>query len=139
MIHRRTFLGAGAAAIGASCRAPARRDKRPNVLFVLTDDQRWDCLSCAGHPFLKTPNIDRIAGEGAYFNNSFVTLSLCSPSRASFLTGKYAHTTGVKYNSNDMAPISHQLDTWFIHLHDAGYETGMSGKLHMGVDSTTRP
>src|SRR3989440_9595386 len=95
--------------------APSRalaQTTRPNILFIVTDDQRWDCLSCAGHPFLKTPNIDRIASEGAYFENMFVSIPLCSPSRACFLTGKYSHTNGVINNSNAMAPISFTLDTW---------------------------
>jgi arylsulfatase A-like enzyme len=112
---------------------------KPNILFVLTDDQRWDSLGCAGHPFLKTPNIDRIAKEGAYFKNAFVTLPLCSPSRASFLTGKYAHTHGIKGNGNDGGPISHQLDTYPMHLQKAGYETAAIGKLHMGNDDSPRP
>ena len=112
---------------------------RPNIVFIITDDQRWDSLSCAGHPFLKTPNIDRIAKEGAYFNNMFVTQPLCSPSRAAFLTGKYNHANGVINNTQAMGPISHTLDTYAIHLHDAGYETAMIGKLHMGVDDTPRP
>jgi N-acetylglucosamine-6-sulfatase len=112
---------------------------RPNIVFILTDDQRWDCLSVAGHPFLKTPNIDRIANEGAYFNNSFVTLPLCSPSRASFLTGKYNHTNGIVANTAAMGPLSHKLDTYPMHLQKAGYETGMIGKLHMGVDDSPRP
>ena len=56
-----------------------RAAERPNIVFIITDDQRWDCLSAAGHPFLKTPNIDRIAREGAYVENAFVTLPLCSP------------------------------------------------------------
>ena len=132
MIHRRTFLGAGAAAIGASCRAPARRDKRPNVLFVLTDDQRWDCMSCAGHPFLKTPHIDRIANEGARFANAFVTTSLCSPSRASFLSGLYAHTHRVVNNFTD---YPQDLPSYPRQLKAAGYETAYIGKWHMGEQS----
>jgi N-acetylglucosamine-6-sulfatase len=88
---------------------------------------------------LKTPNIDRIANEGAYFNNMFVTLPLCSPSRAAFLTGKYNHANGVINNTAAMGPISHRLDTYAMHLRDAGYETAMIGKLHMGVDDTPRP
>ena len=60
---------------------------RPNVVFVITDDQRWDAMGCAGHPFIKTPNMDRIAREGAMFTNAFVTTPLCSPARSSFLTG----------------------------------------------------
>ena len=75
--------------------APA---KRPNVLIILTDDQRADCLSIAGHPHLKTPNIDRLGKEGVYFKNAFCTTSLCSPSRASILSGVYAHRHGVVNN-----------------------------------------
>ena len=122
-----------------TCGLVARAADRPNIVFILTDDQRWDCLSAAGHPFLKTPNIDRIANEGAYFNNSFVSIPLCSPSRACFLTGKYSHTNGVIANTAAMAPISHKLDTFYMHLHDAGYETAMIGKLHMGNDDSPRP
>jgi N-acetylglucosamine-6-sulfatase len=117
----------------------ARAADRPNLVFILTDDQRWDCLSAAGHPFVKTPNIDRIAAEGAYFNNAFVTIPLCSPSRACFLTGKYSHSNGVINNTNAMAPISHTLDTFYTHLRDGGYETAMIGKLHMGLDDSPRP
>jgi len=63
--------------------APARK---PNIIFILSDDHRWDHMSCMGHPFLETPNLDRIAREGTLCENAFVTSSLCSPSRASFLT-----------------------------------------------------
>lgn len=76
------------------CAAP----KRPNILFILTDDQRWDALGLAGHPHLKTPHMDRIGTEGVYFRNAFCTTSLCSPSRASILSGLYAHAHGVKDN-----------------------------------------
>ena len=71
---------------------------RPNVLFILTDDQRADAMGCAGHPFLKTPNIDRLAAEGVRFRNAFCTTSLCSPSRASILSGLYAHSHKVRDN-----------------------------------------
>src|SRR4051812_24042445 len=81
---------------------------RPNIVFIMTDDQRWDALSIAGHPFLKTPNIDRLGYEGAYFRNYFVTLPLCSPSRASILTGRYAHANGIRDN-RDHSAESHQL------------------------------
>ena len=75
--------------------------KRPNVVFILTDDQRADALSCMGHRHLKTPKIDRLADEGALFRNHFCTTSLCSPSRASILGGLYAHTHGVVNNFTD--------------------------------------
>src|SRR5947208_574190 len=85
---------------------------RPNVIFILMDDMRWDCMSCAGHPFIKTPNIDRIAHEGAMFRNYFVTLPLCSPSRATLLTGQYAHKNGVTDNVTDHGALSHELMTY---------------------------
>jgi arylsulfatase A-like enzyme len=71
---------------------------RPNVLFILTDDQRADALSCMGHAYLKTPHIDQLASEGLLFRNHYCTTSLCSPSRASILSGLYAHAHGVVNN-----------------------------------------
>lgn len=113
-------------------------DSRPNIVFILVDDLRWDELGCAGHPFVKTPNIDRIAGEGARFRNAFLTTPLCSPSRASFLTGQYAHTHGITDNVNRSA-ASHKLVTFPLLLHQSGYETAFIGKWHMGNDDTPRP
>ena len=113
--------------------------QRPNIVVIQTDDQRWDALSCAGHPFLKTPNIDRLAKEGAMFQNAFVTTPLCSPSRASFLTGRYAHAHGIIGNGPDGAEISHRLRTWPAMLRESGYETAYVGKLHMGNDPSPRP
>src|SRR5438093_12442788 len=84
---------------------------RPNIVFILMDDLRWDELGCVGHPFLKTPHIDRLAREGALFKNAFATTPLCSPSRASFLTGLYPHTHGVRDNTNNDAR-SHTLTTF---------------------------
>ena len=111
---------------------PRNADSRPNVVFVLTDDQRWDQLGCEGHPFLKTPNCDRLAAEGARFANMFVTTSLCSPSRASFLSGLYAHSHGVVNNFTDY-PVD--LPSFPRTLQAAGYETAYIGKWHMGEQS----
>ena len=83
----------------------------PNVVFVLVDDLRWDELGAAGHPTVRTPHIDRLANEGALFRNAFVTTPLCSPSRASFLTGQYARTHGIVDNTNRSA-ASHRLNTF---------------------------
>src|SRR6202790_5314512 len=131
-LSRREALGAMAAPLLANDEA------RPNFLFILIDDLRYNALGCLGHPFVKTPNIDRIAREGATFSNAFVTPPLCSPSRASFLTGRYVRSHKVLGNG-DSAAISHQLITWPRLLHDAGYETGYAGKWHMGTDDTPRP
>jgi N-acetylglucosamine-6-sulfatase len=105
---------------------------RPNVLFILCDDIRWNAMSCAGHPTLRTPNIDRIANEGVRFANMFCTTSLCSPSRASILTGLYAHTHGVRDNFTELPPA---LTHWPMRLRQSGYETAYLGKWHMGEDN----
>src|SRR5262245_50984324 len=113
-------------------------DSRPNIVFILVDDLRWDELGCAGHPYIKTPNIDRIAREGAMFRNAFMTTPLCSPSRASFLTGQYAHTNGITDNV-DRSTDSHKLVTFPLLLRQSGYETAFIGKWHMGNDERPRP
>jgi arylsulfatase A-like enzyme len=109
-------------------RRAAAEASRPNILFILTDDHRWDAMSCMGHPFIRTPHLDRIAGEGILFENAFVTTSLCSPSRASFLTGQYAHTHGITTNHT---PWKDHHVTFLEHLKQAGYDTAFIGKWHM--------
>lgn len=109
--------------------------KQPNVVFVLTDDQRSDALSCMGNPHLQTPNIDRLAAEGALFKNHFCTTSLCSPSRASILGGLYAHTHGVVNNFTDYPK---ELPTFPRQLQKAGYQTAYIGKWHMGEDDDSK-
>ncbi|HEX2444032.1 MAG TPA: sulfatase [Vicinamibacterales bacterium] len=106
------------------------------MVFVLVDDLRWDEVRAAGHPFVETPNVDRLAREGARFLNAFATTPLCSPSRASFLTGQYAHTNGIIDNTSRP---SHQLQTFPRELQRAGYRTAFFGKWHMGNDDSPRP
>lgn len=110
----------------------------PNIVFILLDDVRWDDVGYAGHPFVKTPHIDRIASEGVRFDNAFAATPLCSPNRASILTGQYAHTHGVTDNV-DRSALTHKLNTFPRMLNQAGYETAFVGKWHMGVDDTRRP
>jgi len=151
-LNRREFLrdlgGAAAAALGAaawpraSAAAKGRRpfgeaQDRPNILFILTDDQRHCAMGCAGHPFVKTPNMDRLAAEGVRLRNAFVTTSLCSPSRASFLTGCYAHTHGVFTNGS--GDLDRSRTTFPMLLRGAGYETAFIGKWHMGSNASPRP
>jgi N-acetylglucosamine-6-sulfatase len=133
MLTRREFLAGSAAPLLGAAPRP-----RPNIVFVLVDDLRWDALGIAGHPFVKTPHIDRLGREGAYFENAFVTTPLCSPARGSFLTGQYVHTHGVKGNG-DSSALSRKLVTSAMHLQKAGYETAFIGKWHMGNDSGPRP
>ena len=88
---------------------PEQPPRRPNILFILLDDLRWNALGYAGHPYVKTPNIDRIAREGVNFRNAFCTTSLCSPSRASLLSGLYAHKHGVTNNFTEYPEQFHPL------------------------------
>ena len=113
-----------------------RGSRRPNVVVVLVDDMRWDDFGAAGHPFIETPNIDRLAREGIRFVNAFATTPLCSPSRACFLTGQYAHTNGIVDNT---ARSSDHLAVFPSSLRGAGYRTAFFGKWHMGNDDSPRP
>lgn len=137
--RRRFLLGAGATAAAlpfANLSRVFADDTRPNFLFILTDDQRYDSLSSLGHPFAKTPNIDRICKEGGKFANAFVTTSLCSPSRASFLTGRYASSHGVPNNCTKFDP---KVPTFGSMLQGAGYDTAFMGKWHMATDGSPQP
>ena len=110
----------------------------PNIVVVLVDDLRWDELGCTGHPFVRTPNIDRIASEGVRFRNAFCTTPLCSPVRACLLTGLHTHHHGILDNT-DRSEQSHQLKTFPLALQQSGYTTAYVGKWHMGNDDTARP
>lgn len=122
---QRLVLGAGGLALTAAAA------DHPNIVFILTDDQRWDSLSCAGNPVLKTPNIDRLAEQGTLFSNAFVTTSICMVSRASILTGQYARRHGI----NDFFATlseSQRDQTYPVLMRKAGYYTGFIGKWGIG-------
>jgi len=123
---RRTLLSAAPATL------LAQQTKKRNIVFILADDHRWDFLSCMGHPWVKTPNIDRLAARGVLCENAFVTSSLCSPSRASILTGVYPHTHKVQDNFTE---LNAALPTFPALLQKQGYKTAFMGKWHMGGGS----
>jgi arylsulfatase A-like enzyme len=149
-MDRRSFLktcgaaGLGALAVPHLARAGAfLRPRRPNILFIYTDDQRYDALGIVQReqgergrfPWLETPNLDRLAAGGMRFREAFVVNALCSPSRACTLTGTYSHVNGVKDNFTALPEHNVTIGTL---LQQAGYVTGYFGKWHMDKQ-TTRP
>lgn len=137
-ISRRDFLSktlCGSLAAGtllSGCRYEKQlTGKRPNIIFILTDDQRWDTLGCMGNPIIKTPTIDNMAKDGVLFTNAFVTTSICMTSRASILTGQYArrHQINDFYQNMTAAALS---QTYPMLLRSAGYRTGFVGKYGIG-------
>lgn len=139
---RIAILFASAVLLLAVCVHAAER--KPNFLFVYTDDQRWDAMGVVQReqgtksrfPWLQTPNMDRIAAEGVRFRNAFVTMPLCAPSRAAFLTGRYNHANGV---ANNHTPFPETNVTHASLLSSAGYATAYIGKWHMGGQRGQRP
>ena len=106
------------------------QNKRPNIVIIVSDDHAYQTISAYGNKFVETPNIDRIANEGAIFNNTFVTNSICGPSRATILTGKYSHKNGFKDNATSR--FDHGQDLFVKRLQESGYKTAWIGKQHLG-------
>jgi len=141
-INRRNFIksiGAGTAAIAFpalllnGCKTYGLRTnkKPPNIIFLLTDDQRWDSLGCMGNQIIKTPNIDDLAKKGTLFKNAFVTTSICMVSRASFLTGQYSCRHKVNDFHTNLSPEAF-AETYPAILKKSGYKTGFVGKYGIG-------
>ncbi len=101
--------------------------RKPHILILMTDQQRGDCLGCAGHPVLRTPNMDRIAAEGVRFASAVTTCPVSMPARASFVSGLYCHNHGMWGNAGQLPAGD---ETFFHHLQRAGYATGYIGKSH---------
>jgi arylsulfatase A-like enzyme len=114
-----------------------RGARRPNIVFVMTDDHAQSALGVYGNKVLKTPHLDRIGNEGLRFDQAFVTNALCLPSRASFLTGQYSHTHGLRTNGEESGftdePALRNADTWPNLLRANGYHTGVVGKWHVNT------
>ena len=111
---------------------------KPNLIVILVDDLRFDETGASGHPYMKSPHIDRLAHEGASFTNAFHTTPLCSPNRACIVTGQYASRHGIIDNVGRDA-MSHRLANYHVELKKLGYETAHIGKWHMGNDASPRP
>jgi arylsulfatase A-like enzyme len=112
--------------------------KQPNLIVILIDDLRFDEFAGGGHPYMQTPHIDRIAHEGAMCTRAFHPTPLCSPNRASIVTGQYASRHGIIDNVARDA-MSHRLPNYHKQLQALGYETAHIGKWHMGNDAAPRP
>lgn len=126
----KTAAGLGVAA-SAVRRATAAPKPPPNIVFILSDNHRWDAMSSMAHPFVKTPHMDRIGSEGIHFDNAFCTTPLCSPARASFLTGLYAYEHGI-HNHTTKGRWDEQHTTFLELLaRDSGYHNAFIGKWHM--------
>ncbi len=151
IMKRRRFLeklGIGVAALALpGCNESSQKksdnastDTRPNILVLISDDQRWDQLSCADNPLipeLKTPNMDMLARQGVYFRNAFVTTPICAVSRASIMTGSYASTHGMNHFRIPIEPEA-LSKSYPALLHENGYRTGILGKWGMGIEGTEK-
>lgn len=104
--------------------------QQPNIVVIISDDHAYQTISAYGSKFTQTPNIDRLAKEGALFTKAYVTNSICGPARATFLSGKYSHLNGFRDNEN--SNFNFNQDIFVKDLQKAGYQTAWIGKMHLG-------
>ncbi len=130
---RRSFASLAAAGV---LPALGEAGRRPNLIFFLSDDQRWDSLGCMGNPIIRTPHIDALASRGVLFRNHFVTTSICMASRASIFSGQYESTHGMRQFSYQFSETQFAR-TYPALLRAAGYRTGFIGKY--GLDGKPLP
>ena len=123
-----TFLSLCSTGILQVCNGQPTRQTHPNIIFMMSDDHAYQAISAYGRGLNETPNIDRIAKEGAIFNSGFVTNSLCAPSRATMLTGKFSHLNG---KIDNRKPFNWDQPNFAKILQKAGYQTALIGKIHL--------
>jgi arylsulfatase A-like enzyme len=131
VVPRFTLFAAAPLLLLSPLRPATAAEKRPNFVIFIADDQGEGDLGCYGHPVLETPNIDRLAAEGMRFDSAFLTISSCSPTRCSFLTGRYPHNTGAE-DLHQPLPADQKTLAWY--LRRAGYHAMSVGKWHLGDD-----
>ena len=127
------ICGFGATGLFSSCTEQVQKQARPNIIFIMSDDHAYQAISAYSDKLVQTPNIDRIARQGVLFQNAFVTNSICGPSRAVILTGKYSHINGFKDNSGRFNGEQPTLPKIFK---ENGYATAIVGKWHLGTEPT---
>lgn len=124
------LLAMGCSSFFASCHIAPEKVARPNILFIMADDHAYQAISAYSSKLIQTPNIDRIAHDGILFQKAYVTNSVCGPSRATILTGKYSHING--YKDNDHYRFNGAQSTLPKILKENGYVTAIIGKWHLG-------
>lgn len=123
-------LGSSALTSHQASLSEAATAERPNIIFILSDDQRWDTLGCAGNPIIETPELDRLANKGIRFSNAFVSSPACAPNRACLLTGLYERSHSFTFGSPPLKKAYSDISYPKL-LRQAGYKTGYVGKSHV--------
>lgn len=116
-----------------SAQPTAKTEKKPNIIFILTDDQRWDSVGFMGQKIGQTPNLDQLASDGVIFDNAFVTSAICTPSRACYILGQYERTHGINFNSGTSMAAEAWKNSYPVLLRNNGYFTGYVGKNHIPI------
>ncbi|MDZ8120427.1 sulfatase-like hydrolase/transferase [Pontiella agarivorans] len=117
-------------ALAGAARMP---EKKPNIIFLLTDDQRWDSVGFMGQKIGKTPNLDQLASDGVVFDNAFVTTAICTPSRACYMLGQFERRHGIDFNSGTSMSAEAWAKSYPVLVRNAGYFTGYIGKNHLPI------
>ena len=123
-----TLLGVSSTALLGSCQNPEKKEQRPNIIYIMSDDHAYQAISAYGHGLNETPNIDRLAEEGAMFTRSTVTNSISAPSRAVLLTGKHSFVNG---KVDNLQPFNWDQPNFPKLMQANGYQTAMIGKIHL--------